>query len=66
MLDPSVLDALVAGRQARRTSVLERLTERAVEKHLTAILTELDLPAEHTQVHRRVRAVLTYRSATSG
>jgi DNA-binding NarL/FixJ family response regulator len=92
VLDPLVVDALVAGRKARSTSVLERLTgrelevlglvaqgssnraiaeslslsERAVEKHLTAILTKLDLPQEHTEVHRRVRAVLVYLSATSG
>jgi DNA-binding NarL/FixJ family response regulator len=92
VLDPLVVDALVAGRRARSTSVLERLTarelevlglvaqgssnraiattlslsERAVEKHLTAILAKLDLPQEHTEVHRRVRAVLTYLSATNG
>jgi DNA-binding NarL/FixJ family response regulator len=38
------------------------LSERAVEKHITAILTKLDLPPEDTEVHRRVRAVLLYLS----
>lgn len=41
------------------------LTERAVEKHITAILTKLDLDADDTEVHRRVRAVLVYLSSTS-
>jgi DNA-binding NarL/FixJ family response regulator len=39
------------------------LSERAVEKHITAILTKLDLPPEDTEVHRRVRAVLLYLAA---
>lgn len=90
VLDPLVVDALVEGRRAQRTSVLDRLTarelevlglvaqgnsngsiasalslsERAVEKHLTSILTKLELPPEDTAVHRRVRAVLAYLSAT--
>lgn len=36
------------------------LSERAVEKHITAILTKLDLPPDDGEVHRRVRAVLVY------
>jgi DNA-binding NarL/FixJ family response regulator len=40
------------------------LSERAVEKHITAILTKLDLPADDADVHRRVRAVLLYLSET--
>jgi DNA-binding NarL/FixJ family response regulator len=92
VLDPQVVDALVAARRARRTSILDRLTEResqilellaqgrsnraiadelhlsdrAVEKHITSILTKLDLPADDASVHRRVRAVLVYLSATEG
>jgi DNA-binding NarL/FixJ family response regulator len=42
------------------------LSERAVEKHITSILTKLDLPADDADVHRRVRAVLLYLSETSG
>jgi DNA-binding NarL/FixJ family response regulator len=90
VLDPLVVDALVAGRSARAGSVLDRLTprerevlalvaqgrsnaaiaaaltlsERAVEKHITAILGKLDLPADDVDVHRRVRAVLLYLSET--
>lgn len=86
VLDPQVVDLLVASRRLRATSVLDRLTarelevlelvarggsnraiadtlvlsDRAVEKHITNILTKLDLPADDTEVHRRVRAVLAY------
>lgn len=42
------------------------LTERAVEKHITSVLGKLDLDAEDTQIHRRVRAVLAYLSAVDG
>ena len=86
VLDPQVVDVLVAARRQRATSVLDRLTarelevlelvargdsnraiaqalvlsDRAVEKHITSILTKLDLSADDTEVHRRVRAVLLY------
>jgi DNA-binding NarL/FixJ family response regulator len=86
VLDPQVVDVLVAARRQRVSSVLDRLTarelevlglvargasnraiaetlvlsDRAVEKHITNILTKLDLPADDTDVHRRVRAVLLY------
>ena len=41
--------------------VAERITvsDRAVEKHITAIMSKLDLPSE-PEAHRRVLAVLTY------
>jgi DNA-binding NarL/FixJ family response regulator len=45
---------------ARRICV----TPRAVEKHVTAILSKLDLPAE-PEAHRRVLAVLAYLDDTS-
>jgi DNA-binding NarL/FixJ family response regulator len=35
------------------------ITERAVEKHISAIFTKLDLPPSHAH-HRRVLAVVTY------
>ncbi len=92
VLDPQVIDVLVAARRRRATSLLDRLTEReseilglvaqggsnraiatelslsdrAVEKHITSILTKLDLPADDSEVHRRVRAVLLYLSETNG
>ena len=91
VLDPQVVDVLVAARRQRATSVLDRLTarelevlelvargdsnraiaqelvlsDRAVEKHITNILTKLDLPADDTEVHRRVRAVLLYLAESS-
>lgn len=42
------------------------LTERAVEKHITAVLGKLDLDPGDTGIHRRVRAVLTYLASASG
>jgi DNA-binding NarL/FixJ family response regulator len=35
------------------------ITQRAVEKHVTAIMSKLDLPPE-PEAHRRVLAVLAY------
>jgi DNA-binding NarL/FixJ family response regulator len=90
VLDPLVVDALVAGRRAKQASLLDRLTpreaevldlvaqgksnaaiadalvlsDRAVEKHITSILTKLDLPPDDGEVHRRVRAVLLYLAET--
>jgi DNA-binding NarL/FixJ family response regulator len=92
VLDPAVVDALVAARRSRASSILDRLTpreleilgalaqgcsnqaiasqrhlsDRAVEKHITNILAKLELSADDTDVHRRVRAVLVYLSETSG
>jgi DNA-binding NarL/FixJ family response regulator len=40
------------------------LSERAVEKHITAILGKLDLSPDDAEVHRRVRAVLVYLAET--
>lgn len=40
------------------------LTERSVEKHITSVLTKLDLGADDVGTHRRVRAVLLYLSST--
>jgi DNA-binding NarL/FixJ family response regulator len=53
--------ALVA-RGASNRAIAEELvlSHRAVEKHITSILTKLDLPADDSDVHRRVRAVLVY------
>lgn len=37
-----------------------RLSDRAVEKRISAVLTKLDLGPDDPGVHRRVRAVLLY------
>lgn len=42
------------------------LTERAVEKHISGILTKLDLDPDDAEVHRRVRAVLVYLASAGG
>lgn len=64
--EAEVLELVAQG--ASNASIAARLvlSERAVEKHITAILTKLDLPADDGGVHRRVRAVLVYLSAASG
>jgi DNA-binding NarL/FixJ family response regulator len=73
---PGVLDRLspreleVLGLVARGLSngaIAEELvlSERAVEKHISAVLAKLDLPADDGDVHRRVRAVLLYLAERS-
>lgn len=90
VLDPKVVEALLARKQAERRSPLGGLTgrelevlqematgrnnaaiartlflsERAVEKHISALFAKLDLPSE-TDINRRVMAVLTFLEATS-
>ena len=58
-----VLEAMAEG--ASNAGIAERLvvTERAVEKHVTAIFTKLGLPPD-TDSPRRVLAVLRYLEAT--
>lgn len=55
-----VLGLVAQGMSNAAIAEVLTLSERAVEKHITAILTKLDLPAGDTEVHRRVRAVLVY------
>ncbi|HXZ99086.1 MAG TPA: response regulator transcription factor [Candidatus Binatia bacterium] len=85
VIDPSVVELLVAARARARQSPLDELTprerevlqliaegrnnaaiasalfltERAVEKHINAIFSKLGL-SEEADVHRRVKAALTY------
>jgi DNA-binding NarL/FixJ family response regulator len=85
VIDPKVVEALVAARSRAAQSPLARLTprerevlallaegrsnaavadalvlsERAVEKHINAILAKLELP-EARDAHRRVKAVLLF------
>ena len=89
VIDPAVVEVLVAARSraarspideltAREREVLQRiaegmnnaaiagtlsLTERAVEKHINSIFSKLGLSEEH-DIHRRVKATLTYLAAS--
>jgi DNA-binding NarL/FixJ family response regulator len=68
-LTPRELEVLgLVARGMSNAAIADALTlsDRAVEKHITAILTKLDLPAEDTEVHRRVRAVVLYLSDQEG
>jgi DNA-binding NarL/FixJ family response regulator len=88
VIDPRVVEVLVAARGAARDSPIAQLTprerdvlqqvamgrnnsgiaaalfltERAVEKHINAIFSKLDL-SEEPDVHRRVKAALVYLSS---
>ena len=88
VIDPRVVEVLVAARTAARDSPITQLTprerdvlqqvamgrnnagiaaalfltERAVEKHINAIFSKLDL-SEEPDVHRRVKAALVYLAA---
>ena len=59
VLDPKVVEALVARRDRMARSPVSQLTERAVEKHINSVFHKLGLSAE-TDVHRRVMAVLAF------
>ena len=91
VLDPKVVEGLVARREAEATSPLAHLTprerevlalmaegknnaaiakslfltERAIEKHINSLFHKLGL-SEEPDVHRRVRAVLTFLQAGTG
>lgn len=58
-----VLQQLAEGRNNAAISAALSMSERAVEKHINAIFAKLGL-SEETQVHRRVKAALTYLAAT--
>jgi DNA-binding NarL/FixJ family response regulator len=59
-----VLDGMAAGRSNRGIADTLFISDRAVERHVTAIFGKLDLPAsEHA--HRRVLAVLAHAAARS-
>lgn len=62
--ETEVLELMARG--LSNAALAERLvlTERAVEKHISAVLTKLDLGPD-AGVHRRVRAVLVYLAATT-
>jgi DNA-binding NarL/FixJ family response regulator len=59
-----VLDLMAQGRSNRAIAREAFLSERAVERHVTAIFDKLKLPAS-SGTHRRVLAVLTHLRATT-
>lgn len=64
--ESEVLALVATGMSNRAIAGTLTLSERAVEKHITAILAKLDLDPEDAEMHRRVRAVLVYLSSASG
>ncbi|TVR33484.1 MAG: DNA-binding response regulator [Nitriliruptor sp.] len=64
--ESEILGLVAQGGSNQAIATQLSLSGRAVEKHITSILTKLDLPADDGDVHRRVRAVLLYLSETSG
>ncbi|MDT5289576.1 MAG: hypothetical protein QOF88_4465, partial [Mycobacterium sp.] len=54
-----VLELMAEGHSNSALAQHLSITERAVEKHVSAIFTKLDLPPSQAQ-HRRVLAVVTY------
>jgi DNA-binding NarL/FixJ family response regulator len=54
-----VLELMAEGHSNSSLAQHLSVTERAVEKHVSAIFTKLDLPPSHAH-HRRVLAVVTY------
>jgi DNA-binding NarL/FixJ family response regulator len=55
-----VLGLMAEGRSNAAITRELNITEKVVGKHINAIFTKLDLPADNTDDHRRVRAVLAY------
>ena len=55
-----VLALMAEGRSNAAITTALTISEKVVGKHINAIFTKLDLPADSTDDHRRVRAVLTY------
>lgn len=61
-----VLSLMAAGLSNAAIAETMVLTDRSVEKYITAVLSKLDLDPQDGAVHRRVRAVLVYLAATAG
>jgi DNA-binding NarL/FixJ family response regulator len=55
-----VLGLMAEGRSNTAITRLLMISEKVVGKHINSIFTKLDLPADNTDDHRRVRAVLTF------
>jgi DNA-binding NarL/FixJ family response regulator len=60
-----VLQQMATGRNNAAIARTLYMSERAVEKHISALFTKLGLPSE-TDNNRRVMAVLTFLEATGG
>jgi DNA-binding NarL/FixJ family response regulator len=58
-----VLALMAEGRSNAAITRVLSVSDKVVGKHIGAIFTKLDLPADNTDDHRRVRAVLTYLQA---
>ncbi|WP_199487279.1 response regulator transcription factor [Actinomadura spongiicola] len=58
-----VLALMAEGRSNAAITKRLMVSEKVVGKHINAIFTKLDLPADSTEDHRRVRAVLAYLRA---
>jgi DNA-binding NarL/FixJ family response regulator len=63
--EAEVLELVATGLSNAAIAGKLTLTERTVEKHITAIMDKLSLDAGDAEIHRRVRAVLYYLSSTS-
>jgi DNA-binding NarL/FixJ family response regulator len=59
-----VLDLMAAGHSNRSIAQRMVITERAVEKHASAIFAKFDLPSAEND-NRRVKAVVTYLTETT-
>ncbi|WP_218005071.1 response regulator transcription factor [Actinomadura macra] len=55
-----VLSLMAEGRSNAAIAKQLTVSEKVIGKHINAIFTKLDLPADSTEDHRRVRAVLAY------
>jgi DNA-binding NarL/FixJ family response regulator len=63
--ETEVLAHVATGRSNAAIAEALVLTERSVEKHITAVMAKLELDPDDAAVHRRVRAVLVYLSSVS-
>jgi DNA-binding NarL/FixJ family response regulator len=63
--ESEVLRLMAEGRSNAAIAAALVITERAVERHVTSILTKLDLPVAEDD-HRRVLAVLRFLDSTDG
>ncbi len=57
-----MLELVTAGKSNKAIAESLVITKRAVEHHISAIFTKLEL-GDESEVHRRVRAVLVYLAA---
>ena len=63
--ESDVLELMAGGLSNAAIADRLALSERAVEKRITAVLTKLNLDPDDAKIHRRVRAVLLYLADTT-